>query len=67
MQIYRAKTIVEQGGKVVLSDLPSPKGEKVEVVVRSSHAQEEEETWRRLSIESFFRDSSKKDVDYDAL
>ena len=66
MQIYRAETIVEQGGRVVLSDLPFPKGEKIEVVVRPSHAQEEE-AWRRLSIESFFRDLSERDVDYDAL
>jgi hypothetical protein len=65
MQTYHAETVVEQDGKVVLSGLPFSKGEKVEIVIRPAHPNEEDEAWRRLAIESFFRDSSDKDADYD--
>jgi hypothetical protein len=48
--------------------VPFPKGERVDVVVipsRETTAVAEDEAWRRLAIESFFRDSNDKDAAYD--
>jgi len=66
MHTYHAKTTVEQDGRLVLSGLPFPKGEKVEIVIReATNISDEDAAWKRLSIESFFRDASDKDADYD--
>jgi hypothetical protein len=66
MHTYHAQTIVEQDGRLVLSGLPFPKGEKVEIVIREAvNGAEDDAAWKRLAIESFFRDASEKDADYD--
>ena len=65
MQTYHATTVVEQDGKVVLSGLPFPKGERVEILVRPEQTGDEDKAWQRLAVESFFRDDSEKDADYD--
>lgn len=69
MHTYQAQTVVEQDGRLVLSGLPFPKGEKVEVVIRevSKENGDDDAGWKRLAIESFFRDSREKDADYDIL
>ncbi len=68
MHSYHAETVVEQDGRVTLSKVPFPKGERVEVVVipaREAAEGAENEAWSRLAIESFFRDYDEKDSIYD--
>lgn len=68
MHTYHAETVMEQDGQLVLRDVPFPKGERVDVVVIPSSeatASVENEAWRRLAIESFFRDTNDKDSAYD--
>ncbi len=66
MHTYHAQTIVEQDGRLVLSGLPFPKGEKVEIVIREAPSSADDDAaWKRLAVESFFRDTSEKDADYD--
>ncbi len=66
MHTYHAETIIEKDGGLILKDVPFPMGEHVEVVVfPSREALADDEAWRRISIESFFRDTNEKDADYD--
>jgi hypothetical protein len=68
MHTYHAETVMQPDGELVLRGVPFPKGERVEVVViPSSEATgiTEDEAWRRLAIESFFRDTNDKDSAYD--
>jgi hypothetical protein len=69
MHTYHAETIVQPDGRVTLPHVPFAKGEKVEVVViPSSEAAQasDEEAWRRLAAESFFRDYDERDSIYDS-
>ena len=69
MQTYHAETTVEQDGRVILNKVPFPKGERVEVVIipsREAVVGAEDEAWRRLAIESFFRDYDDRDSVYDS-
>ena len=69
MHTYHAESIVEPDGTVTLLNVPFPKGEKVEVVVMPAHEiadAADDAAWRRLAIESFFRDYDDKDSIYDS-
>lgn len=70
MHTYHAETVVEQDGRLVLRGVPFPKGERVDVVVmpsREAPDAAEDEAWRLLAIESFFRGDNPKDTAYDTL
>ena len=64
-QTYHVEQVIEQDGSLLLSGLLFPKGERVEIVVRKVEDDSNDTAWKRLSIESFFRDASEKDADYD--
>jgi hypothetical protein len=66
---YRTEAIVNSEGKVLLQ-LPFKQGEKVAIVAMpASEAREakEDEDWKRLGLEHFFRDDSEGDAAYDLL
>lgn len=68
MHTYHAETIVEQNGTVRLNHVPFPKGERVEVVIipsREASEAAEDAAWKRLAVESFFRDYDARDSIYD--
>lgn len=68
MHTYHAETVMEPDRRLVLRDVRFPKGERVDVVVipsREATAVAEDEAWRRLAVESFFRDTNDKDAAYD--
>lgn len=65
MQTYHAEATVNEDGNVILS-LPFPKGQPVEILVRpTSSDPDENEAWSRLALESFFKDDSDLDAMYD--
>ena len=68
MHTYHAETVIKKDGGLALKDVPFPMGEHVEVVVYPSREMvADDEAWRQLSIESFFRDTNDKDSAYNNL
>lgn len=66
MHTYHAETVVEEDGRVTLSNVPFPQGEKVEVVIVPASEAAEDKAWQRLAVASLFRDYDERDSIYDS-
>ena len=64
MHTYQFETVVENG-KIILSGLPFPSGEKVQILVKPSRMLSEDDEWERLAAEDFLKGYSDEDSIYD--